>query len=86
MPRHWLLLIGIIAATLVTGGGCRSCSSCHDYDPPVANCDANACGCHRAGSASGGYAETEYAGEYVGEEYAGEPVEMPTMQDGPAER
>jgi hypothetical protein len=32
------------------GGGCRSCSSCHDYDGPVADC--NNCGCGRTGSAS----------------------------------
>jgi hypothetical protein len=32
-------------------GGCRSCSSCHDYDRPVANCNCDACGTHRSGSA-----------------------------------
>jgi hypothetical protein len=69
VSRHWLLVIGVVAATAVTCGGCRSCSNCHDYDPPVANCDCNASGCHRAGSASGGYESEGYATE----EYVVEP-------------
>ena len=78
MPRHWLLLIGMIAASAVAGGGCRSCSTCHDYDPPVANCDCNACGCHRAGSASGGYESETYATE----EYVVEPpMDGPSLQE-----
>ena len=77
MPRHWLLLIGLMASTTIANGGCRSCSSCHDYDPPVANSDCNACGCHRSGSASGGYADEGYATEeYVVES----PAEAPEMQ------
>jgi hypothetical protein len=77
MLRHLLLLVGMIAATVVACGGCRSCSNCHDYDPPVAN-GCNACGCHRAGSASGGYDSESYATE----EYAVEPpVEGATSQN-----
>jgi hypothetical protein len=75
MRRQWLFFIGMVAATTaVACGGCRSCSTCHDYDPPVANCDCNACGSHRAGSASGGYMGEEYASEeYVVEPPMGEP-------------
>jgi hypothetical protein len=86
----------LLAATLFSYAGCRSCSSCHDCDPPVANCGAGGCGCHRAGSVSGHYPP----GEYAGEEYAIEagpnsrevqqdateapmdiPIEAPTMID-----
>jgi hypothetical protein len=49
MLRHLLLSI-VLGTTLTLSGGCRSCSSCHDYDGPVADCDN--CGSGRAGSAS----------------------------------
>ena len=49
MLRHLLLSVVLGTTLSLAGGGCRSCSSCHDYDPPVANCT---CGCGRAGSAS----------------------------------
>jgi hypothetical protein len=83
MPRHWILLIGLIATTAAANSGCRSCSSCHDYDPPVANSDCNACGCHRAGSASGGnvvegYTSEEYAIESPGDAPA---PEMPAAEN-----
>ncbi len=68
MSRHWLLLVGLLATLTVASGGCRSCSNCHDYDPPVANGDCNACGCHRAGSASGGYQNEGYTTEEYGVE------------------
>jgi hypothetical protein len=78
MPRHWLWLIGLAAATTVAGGGCRSCSTCHDYDPPVADCDCNASGCHRAGSASGG----PLAAGYTSDAYVVEPpAEGPSLPD-----
>jgi hypothetical protein len=51
MLRHCFALVTIIAATILPSGGCRSCSSCHDYDPPVANCDCPG-GINRAGSNS----------------------------------
>ena len=74
MSRNWLPVIGLLAAATLSSGGCRSCSSCHDYDPPVANCECNASGCHRAGSASGGYVSEAYTGEeYVTGEYVVEP-------------
>jgi len=43
-----------LSLALTAAGGCRSCDACHDYDPPVANCDCNACGMQRAGSATYG--------------------------------
>src|SRR5262245_7284893 len=54
MPRFGLLLAAIITLVATAAGGCRSCSSCHDYDPPVANCNCDACGTHRSGSAFAG--------------------------------
>lgn len=50
MLRHLLLSIVLGTTLTLAGGGCRSCSSCHDYDGPVADC--NQCGCGRTGSAS----------------------------------
>jgi len=80
MLRYSVLLIGTLAATTLSFGGCRSCSSCHDYDPPVADC-GSACGCDRAGSASGGYASEEYApGEY-GEFAVEPPMDEPATEE-----
>lgn len=50
MLRHLLLSIVLGFTLAAAGGGCRSCSSCHDYDSPVADCGT--CGCQRAGSVS----------------------------------
>jgi hypothetical protein len=61
MLRRYLVFIGLLAAATLSAGGCRSCSNCHDYGPPVANCHCNSCGCHRAGSASDEHIEGEYA-------------------------
>jgi hypothetical protein len=61
MLRRAILLTFVAAAISVANSGCRSCSSCHDYDPPVANCGA--CGCHRAGSVSGGHVDAGYASD-----------------------
>jgi hypothetical protein len=49
MLRHLLLSLVLGTSLALAGGGCRSCSSCHDYDGPVADCG---CGCGRTGSAS----------------------------------
>jgi hypothetical protein len=68
MLRHSLLLFGLVAATSLPAGGCRSCSSCHDYSPPVAGC-CEACGTCRAGSASGGYVEEGYIEEGQPQQY-----------------
>jgi hypothetical protein len=51
MLRYWLTLAVLLTGTTLPAGGCRSCSDCHDYDPPVANCDCPG-GVHRAGSNS----------------------------------
>ena len=50
MLRHLLLSLVLGSSLTLAGGGCRSCSSCHDYDGPVADCGN--CGCGRTGSAS----------------------------------
>jgi hypothetical protein len=57
MLRTLCVVLGLLASML-SSGGCRSCSSCHDYDPPVANCEGCSCcscGTCRAGSAGGAY-------------------------------
>ncbi|HEX2474166.1 MAG TPA: hypothetical protein VHK01_05445 [Lacipirellulaceae bacterium] len=61
MLRRVILLTFVAATISAANSGCRSCSSCHDYDPPVANCDA--CGCNRAGSVSGGHVNAGYASD-----------------------
>jgi hypothetical protein len=53
MSRFAVLLAAIFSTITLAAGGCRSCSSCHDYDPPVANCNCDAHGTHRSGSACG---------------------------------
>ena len=83
MPRHWLFLLGLVAALLLPVGGCRSCSSCHDYDPPVANCECDAYGCHRAGSASGPYVDMPPVGEEYGEYVVEPPVEESAVEEWP---
>jgi hypothetical protein len=67
MQRTILILAALLAATSLSTAGCRSCSSCYDYSPPVADCDCNTTWTQRAGSASGGYvASPPYAdGESV---------------------
>ena len=70
MLRHCLLFFGLVAATTLSSGGCRSCSNCHDYGRPVANCHCNACGCQRAGSANGGHDHGDYAPDPFSEEEA----------------
>lgn len=50
MLRHLVLSLVLGVSLSLAGGGCRSCSSCHDYDGPVADCGN--CGCGRTGSAS----------------------------------
>jgi hypothetical protein len=78
MFRYTLALTGLIAALTVTSaGGCRSCSNCHDYDPPVANCDCCACGTQRAGSACCGCGGCGSCSCDDG----GQAVEGPPMQD-----
>jgi hypothetical protein len=52
MLRRCLLLVVLLSITSLPAGGCRSCSSCHDYDPPVMGCDGCGYG-QRAGSVCG---------------------------------
>ena len=53
MLRQLLVIAGILSGTAFFTG-CRACSSCHDYDRPVADCDCGTCGCGRAGSVLSG--------------------------------
>jgi hypothetical protein len=57
MLRHCLLVFGLIAATNLSAGGCRSCSSCHDYSSPVAGCGCHSCDAGRCGSTACGCEE-----------------------------
>jgi hypothetical protein len=82
MSRLSLLLMSIVVVAGISFMGCRSCSTCHDYDPPVANCGCNSCGCNRAGSAYGGTTGGQPADGYVEEGYAVEPA--PNSADGAA--
>jgi hypothetical protein len=58
MLRLFLFPALLMAGATLASAGCRACSTCHDYDPPVADCDCGTCGGHRAGSAAGGYVTT----------------------------
>lgn len=59
MLRLLLFPTLLIAGSTLFSAGCRSCSTCHDYDPPVNCCQCGTCGGHRAGSAAGGYVSSE---------------------------
>ena len=53
-----------LALTLIAGAaqlGCRACGTCHDYDPPVANCNCNCCG--DTGGRSGSVLAQTYAAD-----------------------
>lgn len=58
MSRYTFVLAALVSLAGLSSGGCRSCSSCHDYDPPVANCNgcscAPPCGCNGCGCSGGG--------------------------------
>jgi hypothetical protein len=43
MIRSCLLVIGLAIGAMIANSGCQSCSSCHDYDSPVANCHCGHC-------------------------------------------
>src|SRR5437868_15279087 len=51
MLRYTFVLAGLLSLAGFFAGGCHSCSSCHDYDPPVANCQPGS-GC-AGGSCNG---------------------------------
>ena len=80
MLRREFAFMCLLMATLFSYAGCRSCSSCHDCDPPVANCNAGGCGCHRAGSVSGHYPPGEYAAEGYAIEAGPTSQEMPPAE------
>src|SRR5262249_57153920 len=57
MSRYTFILVALVSLAGLSSGGCRSCSSCHDYDPPVASCPcgyAPPCGCNGCGYAGCG--------------------------------
>jgi hypothetical protein len=43
MLRPCLLLFGMTLGSMLSSAGCQSCSNCHDYDSPVANCHCGHC-------------------------------------------
>src|SRR2546423_15314902 len=54
MFRSTFVPAGLLEVASFAAGGCRSCSSCHDYDSPVANCQSGSCGsCCAGGSCNG---------------------------------
>jgi hypothetical protein len=56
MLRRSFVFGALFAITLVAANGCQSCSSCHDYDPPVAHCNCggcSTCGCNSGCSSCG---------------------------------
>jgi hypothetical protein len=88
MLRRAISLIFAVAVMTIPFSGCRSCSSCHDYDPPVANCQGNACGCHRSGSVSGlGVVDGGFASEgYIDEGTVTGEIEAPPPNEAPIEQ
>lgn len=71
-----LLALLLVTSPLAAQIGCRACGTCHDYDPPVANCSCNACG--EAGGRSGsvsthGYAQSDQPESYEHVEVAQKP-------------
>jgi hypothetical protein len=81
MLRRCLLLLVLVTGTCLPAGGCRSCSDCHDYDPPVMDCDScgyghragSACGCESCGTCGCGETHGGYEGQFV--PYDGQPYE-----------
>jgi hypothetical protein len=83
MFRSGLLVFGLILSATIANGGCQSCSSCHDYDCPVANCNCGHCPqcCPTAGCTSCGCGSCSEGGcdeggcEQSGPAMHGQPVE-----------
>src|SRR3954454_14684338 len=73
MSRYTFVLAALVSLAGFSSGGCRSCSSCHDYDPPVANCgccespcncsqgSGSPCNCGGDHGANGDYEESSPA-------------------------
>lgn len=59
MFRQFLFAVAIAAGATLASTGCRSCQSCHDYDPPVADCQCGCGGGQRTGSAGMGYVSSQ---------------------------
>src|SRR6478672_10523082 len=65
MSRYTFVLAALVSLAGLSSGGCRSCSSCHDYDPPVANCACGCtapCGCNGCGCNGGGCSTCDSCG------------------------
>src|SRR5438105_4284278 len=55
MLRCSFVFAGLMSVAIASAVGCRACSSCHDYDSPVANCQCGACGAQcGCGTCNGG--------------------------------
>src|SRR4051812_39654799 len=44
MLRCSFVITGLVSVAIASAAGCRACSTCHDYDSPVANCQCGTCG------------------------------------------
>ncbi len=65
MLRYTLAVACLLSLTGLSSGGCRSCSSCHDYDPPVANCQCALCGAPGNCSQCNGGCDQQTNGAYA---------------------
>src|SRR3954451_9999089 len=55
MLRCSFVFAGLLSVAIASAAGCRACSTCHDYDSPVANCQCGTCGSScGCGSCNGG--------------------------------
>jgi hypothetical protein len=86
MLRHSLVLAALWATSLISANGCQSCSSCHDYDPPVANCNYGPqCGCHGGSSNCSGCGcnhGSGSSGPYMSEGYTQEGQQVEAAPEG----
>src|SRR3954447_14599914 len=44
MLRCGFVFAGLMSVAFAFAAGCRACSTCHDYDSPVPNCQCGTCG------------------------------------------
>src|SRR4051812_24850240 len=85
MLRCSFVFTGLVSVAIASAGGCRACSSCHDYDSPVANCQCGACnapcGCGSTGGCTGGCNGSTSGGCNCGGEHSA-PAYVPSSRPG----